>query len=172
MNNNEDNNLVDSISDVSLDIQHIDQNVIRFDALTPRNAEFTLMGFQTILSGRYLPKGRESILPQVQYSFWYFSNKMQHYTVYSVLENCSKYFGWCLLPSLRTHTTLFTVSGTCQTVTATYRYYGRVWTGLSVVWELHWSVLVWLLQQPHQNRSIQFPHHTQNQLKFFHNSSR
>jgi len=56
---------VDNISEVSLDIQRIDQNVIRSDAFTPRNMEFTLMGFQAILSGRYLPKCRESVLPQV-----------------------------------------------------------------------------------------------------------
>jgi hypothetical protein len=65
MNNNRDNNLVDDISDVSLDIQPMDQNVIRFDALTPRNMYFTHVGFQAILSGRYLPKCLESILPQV-----------------------------------------------------------------------------------------------------------
>jgi hypothetical protein len=65
MNNNQDNKLVDSISDVSLDIQPMDQNVIRFDALTPRNMEFTHMDFKAILSGRYLPKSRESVLPQV-----------------------------------------------------------------------------------------------------------
>ena len=68
MNNNRDNNLVDNISDVSLDIQRMDQNVIKFDALTPRNMEFTLKGFQVILSDRYLPKCRESVLPQVWYS--------------------------------------------------------------------------------------------------------
>jgi hypothetical protein len=35
------------------------------------------------------------------------------------------------------HTSVFTVSGNCQTVTATCRYCGRVGTGLSVVWELY-----------------------------------
>ena len=35
------------------------------------------------------------------------------------------------------HKTVFTVSGTCQTVTATCRYCGRVGTDLSVVWELY-----------------------------------
>jgi hypothetical protein len=34
------------------------------------------------------------------------------------------------------HTTVFTVSGIYQTVTAICRYCGRVGTGLSVVWEL------------------------------------
>ena len=33
-------------------------------------------------------------------------------------------------------TTVFTVSGTCQTVTATCRYCGRVGNGLNVVWEM------------------------------------
>ena len=32
---------------------------------------------------------------------------------------------------------------------------------LSVMWELYLSVLVRLLTQPQQNRSTQFPHHTQ-----------
>ena len=34
------------------------------------------------------------------------------------------------------HTTVCTVTGTCQTVTVTCRYCGRVGTGLRVVWEL------------------------------------
>ena len=70
--NLEDNNLVENISDVSLDIQSMDQNVIRFHTLTPRNMAFTILGFQAILSARYLSKCRESILPQVQgYSKWF-----------------------------------------------------------------------------------------------------
>ena len=60
------------------------------------------------------------------------------------LENCSTRFGWYVHPSSGAHTTVFTVSGTCQTVTATCRCCGRV--GLT---------------QPHQNRPVQFPHHTQ-----------
>ena len=51
---------------------------------------------------------------------------MQHYTVYLFLENCSIFFGLYLHPSSGAHTTVFTVSGTCQTVTATGRYCGRV----------------------------------------------
>jgi len=39
-----------------------------------------------------------------------------------------------LHPSSGAHTTVFTVTGTCQTVTATCRYCG---TALSVVWELY-----------------------------------
>jgi len=41
---------------------------------------------------------------------------MQHYTVYLFLEHCSTCFGWYLHPSSGGHTTVFTVSGTCQTV--------------------------------------------------------
>jgi hypothetical protein len=52
------------------------------------------------------------------------------------LGNCSTCFGWYPHPSSVAHTTVFTVSGTCQTVTATCRYCGRVGTGLSVVWHL------------------------------------
>jgi len=42
--------------------------------------------------------------------------------------NCSTCFGWYLHPSSGAHTTVSTVSGTCQTVTATYWYCGRVGT--------------------------------------------
>jgi hypothetical protein len=56
--------------------------------------------------------------------FRYISNKMQHYTVYLFLENCSTYFEWYFHPSSGTHTTVFTASGNCQTVTATCRYRG------------------------------------------------
>ena len=40
-------------------------------------------------------------------------------------------------PIIRSTPNLFTVSGTCQTVTATCHYCGRVGTGLSVVWEMY-----------------------------------
>ena len=40
--------------------------------------------------------------------------------------NCSTCFGWYLHPSSGAHTTLSTASGTCQTVTATCCYRGRV----------------------------------------------
>jgi len=33
------------------------------------------------------------------YLFWYISNKMQHYTLYLFVENCSTCFGWYLHPS-------------------------------------------------------------------------
>ena len=65
--------------------------------------------------------------------FRYISNKMQHL----FLENCTTRFGWYLHPPSGAHITVFTASGTCQTVTATCRYCGRVGTGLSVVWELY-----------------------------------
>jgi len=38
-----------------------------------------------------------------------------------ISENCSTYFGWYLHPSSGAHTTVFTASGICQTVTATCR---------------------------------------------------
>ena len=53
---------------------------------------------------------------------------MQLYTVYLFLENCSTCFGWYIHPSSGAHTTVSTASGTCQTVTATYRYRVRVGT--------------------------------------------
>ena len=46
------------------------------------------------------------------------------YTVYLFLENCSTCFGRYLHPSSGAHTTAFTVSGTCQTVTANCRFRG------------------------------------------------
>ena len=42
--------------------------------------------------------------------------------------NCSTCFRWYLHPSSGAHTTVSTASGTCQTVTATCRYRGRVGT--------------------------------------------
>ena len=68
------------------------------------------------------------------YSFWHISNKMQHYTVYLFLKNCSTCFAWYLHPSSGAHTTVFTVSGTWQTVTATCRYCGRVCTSPDQPW--------------------------------------
>ena len=41
-------------------------------------------------------------------------------------SNSSTYFGWYFCPSSAAHTTVSTASGTCQTVTATCRYRGRV----------------------------------------------
>jgi hypothetical protein len=48
--------------------------------------------------------------------------------------NCSTCIGWYLHPSLEAHTTVSTASGICHTVTAIWRYRGRVGTGLSVLW--------------------------------------
>ena len=70
--------------------------------------------------------------------------------------NCSTCFGWYLRPSLGAQTTVFTVSGNCETVTATCRYFGRVGTGLSVAWEMYWSVLVRLRQRIYLD-SFEFP---------------
>ena len=58
--------------------------------------------------------------------FQYISNKMQHYTVYLYLENCSTCFGWYHYPSSGAHTTVSTASGICHTATAIRRYRGRV----------------------------------------------
>jgi hypothetical protein len=44
--------------------------------------------------------------------------------------NCSTCFGWYLHPSSGAHTTVFTASGICQTVTATCRYSGRSINGV------------------------------------------
>jgi hypothetical protein len=48
--------------------------------------------------------------------------------------NCSTCFGWHFHPSSGAHTTVFTASGICHTVTAICRYRGSVGTGLSVLW--------------------------------------
>ena len=45
--------------------------------------------------------------------------------------NCSTCFGWYFHPSSRAHTTVFTASGICHTVTAICRYRGRV-----TVWQI------------------------------------
>ena len=46
--------------------------------------------------------------------------------------NCSTCSGWYLHPSSGAHTTVSTASGTCQTVTATCRYCGRVGTAVAI----------------------------------------
>jgi hypothetical protein len=51
-----------------------------------------------------------------------------------ISENCSTCFGWYFHPSSGAHTTATTASGICHTVTAIFRYRGRVGTGLSVLW--------------------------------------
>jgi hypothetical protein len=48
--------------------------------------------------------------------------------------NCSTCFGWYRHPSSGTQTTVSKASGICHTVTAIWRYRGRVGTGLSVLW--------------------------------------
>jgi hypothetical protein len=60
--------------------------------------------------------------------FQYISNKMQLYTVYLYLENCSTCFGWYLQPSSGAHTNVSTASGICHTVTATCHYHGGLRT--------------------------------------------
>jgi hypothetical protein len=48
--------------------------------------------------------------------------------------NCSTCFGWHFHSSSGAHTTVSTASGICHTVTAIFRYRGRVGTSLSVLW--------------------------------------
>jgi hypothetical protein len=48
--------------------------------------------------------------------------------------NYSTRFGWYFHPLSGAHTTVFTASGICHTVTAICRYRGRVGTGLSALW--------------------------------------
>jgi hypothetical protein len=48
--------------------------------------------------------------------------------------NCCTCFGWYFHPSSGAHTTVATASGICHTVTAIWRYRGKVGTGLSVLW--------------------------------------
>ena len=67
----------------------------------------------------------------------YFQKDAKLHSLFISGKLLSTYFGWYLHPSSGAHTNVFTVSGTCQTVTATCRYCGRVETGLSVVWELY-----------------------------------
>ena len=47
-------------------------------------------------------------------------------TQFILSENCSTCFGWQHHPSSGTQTTVSTASGICYTVTAVYRYLGRV----------------------------------------------
>jgi len=61
-------------------------------------------------------------------------NQQDATTQFIIYGNCSTCFGWYLHPSSGEHTTVSTASGICHTVTATWRYRGRVGTGLSVVW--------------------------------------
>ena len=95
---------------------------------------FYTLKIQEYIQVQDIMLGIQILLGSKTYSFWYISNKMQHYTVYLFLESCPTCYGWYLHPSSGAHTTVFTVSGTFQTVTATCRYCG---TGLSVVCELH-----------------------------------
>ena len=82
---------------------------------------------------------KEGIKQWLIYSFRYIriSNKMQRYTAYLFLENCSTRFGWYLHPSSGAHTTVFTVSGTCQTVTATCRHLNTVVCAPDDGWRYH-----------------------------------
>jgi hypothetical protein len=48
--------------------------------------------------------------------------------------NCSTRFGWYFHPSSGALTTVSAASGVCHTVTAIYRYCGKVGTGFSMLW--------------------------------------
>ena len=59
---------------------------------------------------------------------------MQRYTVYLYLETALHVSGGTSTYHQERHTTVSTASGICHTVTAIWRYRGRVGTGLSVLW--------------------------------------
>jgi hypothetical protein len=63
----------------------------------------------------------------------------QDATLHSLLitGNCSICFGWYFHSSSGAHITVSTASGICHTVTAVYRYRGRVGTSLSVLWVVY-----------------------------------
>ena len=56
--------------------------------------------------------------------------------------NCSTCFGWYLHPSSGAHTTVFTASGICHTVTATCRYRGRVGTSYEMLYIQLYALLI------------------------------
>ena len=89
---------------------------------------YTVVGYDHLLYGLVYTLNVKKLANL--YSFSYISNKVQHYTVYIFLEYCSICFGWYLHPSSGAQITVFTVSGTCQTIIATCSYYGRVETAL------------------------------------------
>jgi hypothetical protein len=68
--------------------------------------------------------------------------------------NCSTCFGWYFHPSSGKHTTVSTASGICHTVTAIWRYRGRVGTGLSVLWGHAVELLVEALRYKSQGRGF------------------
>ena len=96
------------------------------------------------------------------YSFWYISNKMQHYTVYLFLENCSTCFGWYLHPSSGAHTQLYlqylVLVKQLLLPAAIVEELGLVWVWCENCIDLFWCGCL----QPHQNRSVQcvFNDHT------------
>ena len=73
---------------------------------------------------------------------WWMPININHISIYiqqgTTLQSlfisgkCSTCFGWYLHPSSGAHTTVSTVSSTCQTVIATCRYRARVVTGWQV----------------------------------------
>jgi len=62
----------------------------------------------------------------------------KHATLHSLFISAKLLYMFRVVSSpIIRHIIVFTVSGTCQTVTATCRYCGRVGTGMIVVWELY-----------------------------------
>ena len=84
----------------------------RIECLRASRTETIIKPLNELHSSKIVP----SLLKVNFHSFWYISNKMQHYTVYLFPENCPTCFGWYLHPSSGAHTTVFIVSGTRQTV--------------------------------------------------------
>jgi hypothetical protein len=68
--------------------------------------------------------------------------------------NSSTCFGWYFHPSSGAHTTVYTASDICHTVTATCRYRGRDGIGLSVLWVAYAPDDGW---KYHPKRVEQFP---------------
>ena len=74
--------------------------------------------------------------------------------------NCSTRFGWCFHPSSGAHTTVSTASGICHTVTAIWRYRGRV-AATEPVWHTPDAVCTvldswWWKERPSETCSVLF----------------
>jgi hypothetical protein len=80
----------------------------------PRTLRFSRLGYNSAIFLTFRGPCIVSIFQYIQ------QDAMLHSLFISV--NCSTCFGWYLRPSSGAHTTVTTVFGTCQTVTATCRY--------------------------------------------------
>jgi len=62
-------------------------------------------------------------------------------TRFIISGNCSAFFGWYLHPSSGAHTTVFTASGICRTVTSTCRYRGGFGTCCCyILLDIYWNI--------------------------------